>query len=31
MAIITALLLLGNLHFLIAARTIRADLDTQYR
>jgi MFS family permease len=31
MASITALLLLGSLHFLIAARTIRADLDTQYR
>jgi MFS family permease len=31
MAAITALLLLGSLHFLIAARTIRADLDTQYR
>jgi MFS family permease len=31
MASITTLLLLGSLHFLIAARTIRADLDTQYR
>ena len=31
MASITALLLLGSLHFLIAAQTIRADLDTQYR
>jgi MFS family permease len=31
MASITALLLLGSLHFLIAARTIRADFDTQYR
>jgi MFS family permease len=31
MASITALLLLGSLHFLLAARTIRADLDTQYR
>jgi MFS family permease len=31
MASITALLLLGSLHFLIAARTIRADLDMQYR
>ena len=30
-ASITTLLLLGSLHFLIAARTIRADLDTQYR
>jgi hypothetical protein len=31
MASITALLLLGSLHFLLAARTISADLDTQYR
>ncbi|MDB6010964.1 MAG: major facilitator superfamily protein [Gammaproteobacteria bacterium] len=31
MASITVLLLLGSLHFFIAARTIRADLDTQYR
>jgi len=31
MASITTLLLLGSLHFLIAARTIRADLDTPYR
>ena len=31
MASITTLLLLGSLHFLIAARTIRRDLDTQYR
>jgi MFS family permease len=30
MASITALLLLGSLHFLIAARTIRTDLDIQY-
>jgi Organic Anion Transporter Polypeptide (OATP) family len=30
MASITTLLLLGSLHFLSAARTIRADLDTQY-
>jgi hypothetical protein len=31
MASITVLLLLGSFHFFRAARTIRADLDTQYR